>query len=246
MSEKGIEAALVASIAKRRRKRGFFGGRGMAAVVGALEKGATIAEAARASGFGVSTVYEWRNKSPAFAAAWEAVVAESARPMLVAGCNQRIFQLTRRRRVRFTAARKTAFLEHFAATCDATASAREAGISVATVYHHRQRDPAFRRAWGEARDAGYMRLEAEMVRQRLAAQASFRLRFDKEIPPSEREVQDEFERTMHLLREHGRARAGIAKPGRPPRRWSFDEAIVALDKKLKALGVRGPGVERGM
>lgn len=50
---------------------------------------------------------------------------------------------------------------------------------------------------------------------------------------------------LQLLREHKRHLAGLpggsgrdAKPGAPLKRMSFDEAIVLLDKKLKALGAR--------
>jgi hypothetical protein len=50
---------------------------------------------------------------------------------------------------------------------------------------------------------------------------------------------------LQLLREHKRDLAGLpggsgrdAKPGAPLKRWTFDESIAALDKKLQALGVR--------
>ena len=50
---------------------------------------------------------------------------------------------------------------------------------------------------------------------------------------------------VQLLREHRRHLTGLAggsgrgaKPGPPPTRWSFDDAMVALDKRLRALGLR--------
>lgn len=50
---------------------------------------------------------------------------------------------------------------------------------------------------------------------------------------------------LQLLREHKRGLAGLpggsgrgAKPGPAPKQWTFEEAIVALDKKLRALGLR--------
>ena len=69
------------------------------------------------------------------------------------------------RRNGFGAARKRRFLELFAATCNAKASARATGVSGSTIYAHRAKDPVFRAAWEAALEQGYARLEAELVRQ---------------------------------------------------------------------------------
>lgn len=60
------------------------------------------------------------------------------------------------------------FLEHLAATCNVTASAKAAGASVHPFYSLRQRDPAFAAAWKEAMAAGYDRLEEALLAKALA------------------------------------------------------------------------------
>jgi len=236
------EADIARALAPRTRKRKPFGARAMAAVVQALEKGATIVEAAKAAGHGPSTVYAWRSKSAAFAEAWEKAVEASSVPMLVTSGKNRKWRLARPRRTRFGRERKITFLEHFAASCDVTASAREAGVSLSTVYAHRHSDRAFAEAWGEALIAGYARLEAEMLRQRLEAQRRIRFRGDKVLP----EEAQEFDRVMQLLREHKRS---ILQPGgfRPqhgarvgcgaPVRISIEEARDRLEAAMRKLGI---------
>ena len=65
----------------------------------------------------------------------------------------------------FTAERRQAFLDHFAATCNARASAAVAGVCNSTIFAWRQKDAPFRAAWDAALEQGYARLEAELVRQ---------------------------------------------------------------------------------
>jgi len=44
---------------------------------------------------------------------------------------------------------------------------------------------------------------------------------------------------MQLLREHKRGLAAATpKEGRPPTRWSFDDAMEALEKRLAIFGIR--------
>jgi hypothetical protein len=81
-----------------------------------------------------------------------------------------------------------------------------------------------------------VRLEAEAVRQRLEAQR----RFSENLEPAG-EIAQEFERVMKLLARFDRrdGRVGRREVGHGSRqRWTFDEAIRALDKKLNALGIR--------
>lgn len=145
------------------------------------------------------------------------------------------------RHVAFTDARKRLFLDHFAGTCDAVASAEAAGVCKATVYKAAQRDRDFRAAWEEALAIGYAALEAEAVRQRLAMQRKMR---DGLSPQGE--IAQEFERVMKLLNRYDRRGGGVGfqrpRYGRM-KSWSFEEAIVALDKKLQALGLRRDGTD---
>lgn len=226
-----------------------LGGRGskrftaadQAVVVSALAKGARVPEAARLAGFSVKTLYRHRAADALFRDSWQAAVEESGRPVLIVPAAGRRWQKRRSRRHRFTAERKEIFLEHFAATCDATASAEVAEIGLWAVYDHRRKDPAFAQGWDEALQQGYARLEAEAVAARIKALEALKVRLGKEIAPRDSDVAAEFERVMHLLREHKRGLAG-ARLGGTLGKWSFDEAFEALEKRLKAFGLR---IERG-
>lgn len=72
-------------------------------------------------------------------------------------------QKARPKRRAFTEARRKRFLNHFAASCNARAAARAAGISESCVDAWRKKDPQFNAAWKEALKLGYARLEAELV-----------------------------------------------------------------------------------
>ena len=226
--------------AGRARKR-LFSAADEAAVVVALERGATVKAAAAEVGFAISTLYEAKGRSAVFAAAWDEAVAESARPRLVEPGPGRRWQVKKLRRVRFTEERRNAFLAHFAATCDVTASAAAAGVCVSTVYDHRSRDSAFHGRWDEALEAGYARLEAEALAMRLAALARLKVQLGKKVRPRDCDEGAEFERVMHLLSEHKRGLAGYGKAGRPPkRRTTFAEAMAALEKQLVQMGMTIP------
>ena len=219
-----------------------FGPADQAVVVAALRDGATVAAAARKAGFATQTLYGNRERDSLFRAAWDAAAEESGRPMLVAPRGGRRWQAQRMRRNHFTPARKEKFLEHFAATCDVTASAAVAGVSESTVYNHRRSDPDFAAGWQEALEQGYARLEAEAVAQRLAAMKALKVRLGKKLAAPDCEAAAEFERVMHLLREHKRGLAGAGRAGPAPAKWSFDDAFEALEKRLRAFGLR---IERG-
>lgn len=213
-------------------------GRGLAAFVSALEQGATVRDAAKAAGFAANTFYNRRRACPAFAAAWEEAVEISRAPVLIMGQNGRRLQKRRVRRARFDEKRKDAFLDHFAATCDARAAAEAAGISEDCVYRHRASDPAFAEAYQTALEQGYARLEAEAVRQRLEAQERLR-RAPRRLKA---EAAQEFERMLQLLREYRRP-GGRIGPRTPRRehlrtRWSFEETLAEIDRKLKIFAAR--------
>jgi hypothetical protein len=65
----------------------------------------------------------------------------------------------------FTLQRRQQFLDHFAASCNATAAARAVKVSRDCVYRWRRTDAQFRAAWKDALDQGYAELEAELVRE---------------------------------------------------------------------------------
>lgn len=220
--------------------------------VAALRTGTLRDEAAAVEGFSSQAFYCARKRDPLFRSAWiwavelaavEAREARRAAALLAAGeggevqpNNLRALQRKRPRGVAFTDARKQLFLDHFAGTADVKAACDAAGVHYSTVYKHRRTDPVFAAGWDEALAQAYALLEAEAVRQRLEMQrrASFE-------PQPAGEMTEEFERVIKLLarwdRRNGGAGAREVRAGHQ-RRWTFDEAIEALDKKLQALGVR--------
>jgi hypothetical protein len=146
----------------------------------------------------------------------------------------------RKRPVEFDRARKQAFLDHFAETCNLEASAKAAGISLSAVYRALKTDPAFAEGFEEGLRIGYLFLEAEAVRQQRAAQKAYRI-----SPKGEGAMQAQtFDRTLSLLREYKRPGGGVGRRATGARltKWSFDDAFAALEQRLKIFGLR---VERG-
>jgi hypothetical protein len=244
VDEKLIKSRLAAQLRRPGAKAEVLRARLMAKAVQALRGGATFAEAAAKAGVAAKTVHEWRRKSRAFAEACAAAVAESDQEMLVfqRGGVAR-YQLQRSgRRHRFNADRKAVFLEHFAATCDGEAAALAAGVCVSTVHYARRNDPDFAAEWRATKAQSYEHLEAEMIRLRLEALERMRQRSDL-LP---RLAEEEFDRALQLLREHHKTQAaGSRGEGAPRVRWDFDKALDALEKKLKAFGVRVEKEEGG-
>ncbi|MFC7497877.1 hypothetical protein ACFQRC_01425 [Enterovirga sp. GCM10030262] len=218
----------------------------------ALRAGMARDAAAAGQGFSSPAFYCVRKRDPLFRSAWiwavelSAVEQREARRsaglLAAAGAddiqpnNLRILQRRRGRGIAFTDARKQAFLDHFAGTADVQAACDAAGVHYSTVYKHRRTDARFAAGWDEALAQAYAQLEAEAVRQRLEGQR--RAAFE---PRATGEMTTEFERVMKLLgrwdRRHGPPGAREVRAG-CQRRWTFDEAIVALDKRLRALGAR--------
>ena len=214
-----------------------------ATFVAALRAGASRDEAAAQAGFTSEGFYYARRSDRVFALAWTWATdlsAAAARPgpeeASIAPNARRRLQRRPVRRARFDDRRKRRFLDHFAGTADARAAAAAAGVAPSTIVTHRRKDREFDAACHEALGVAYASLEAEAVRQRLEAQRNLR---DGLCPKGE--MPKEFDRVLRLLARYDRKHGGIGPravaPGRE-RRWSFDEAIALLDRKLRALGVR--------
>lgn len=244
----------------RAGKRRRIDAEAKARFLAALRAGAPIARAAEAGGFSVKGFFGVRRREPAFRLGWLWALELSAADerasssvldtdeedgqVRIAPNRARLLQRRRMRCVRFTPARQRLYLDHFAGTADARAAAAAAGVSEATADSHRRKHPEFAAAHDEALRQAYPKLEAEALRQRLAAQARLR---DELVPAGE--VSREFERVMKLLarwdRKDGRPGPREVRHGRL-KRWNFEEAIEALDRKLTALGVRrGIAVDGG-
>lgn len=219
--------------------------------VSALRDGARREAAAAVCGFPLSSLYAARGRDPLFLFAWEwarelaavderggelALRTAAGETVRIAPHNRRLLQRRRMSWVRFTERRQQIYLDHFAGTADAEAAAAAAGVSSATVRAHGRKHPGFAALCDEALRFAYARLEAEAVRQRLEAQRRLR---EKLEPKGE--LAQEFERVLKLLARYDRRDGRVA--GREvghghQRRWTFEEAIAALDKRLRALGLR--------
>jgi hypothetical protein len=221
-----------------------------------LRAGAAREEAAAAAGFPLKSLYGARRRDPLFRLGWTWALELSASgeqaarragghldpgvpagaPVRIAPNGGRLLQRRRMRWVRFTEARQQAFLDHFAGTADAHQAAEAAGVCYATVTAHRRNHPEFAALWDATLREAVAGLEAEAVRQRLEMQQ----RLKENLEPKG-EMAAEFERVMKLLarwdRRDGRVGPREVHHGRQ-RRWTFEEAMAALDKRLRSLGLR--------
>jgi len=136
------------------------------------------------------------------------------------------------RRNGFSERRQQDFLSHFAATCNAKASARAAEVAFSTVYAHRAKDPVFREAWNRALAQGYARLEAELV---AGAAESLRVEADEEA--GDRAFREIDAKTALAVLESYR-RSGERRPGDIlPRASDMEKVRARLEKKMAALGL---------
>ncbi|HLL30163.1 MAG TPA: hypothetical protein VK403_04120 [Allosphingosinicella sp.] len=217
-----------------------------------LRSGASREEAAAAVGFPLGSLYNVRARDSVFRLGWEwaldlAAIDERGGELSrrgadgepgdrIAPTRGRLLQRQKMRWVKFNARRQQIYLDHFAGTADSEAAAAAAGVSTHTVRAHGRKHPEFEAAEREALRHAYARLEAEAVRQRLEAQR----RLSENLEPTG-EIALEFERVMKLLARYDRkdGRVGRREVGHGRKqRWTFEEAIEALDRKLNALGIR--------
>jgi hypothetical protein len=136
-----------------------------------------------------------------------------------------------RRRVGFTRERKESFLNFFAATANADASARAAGVAKSTVHEHRRKDPQFRAAWNEALTEGYARVEALSVRW---AEEAFRIRPNARAAKTVRDMDPKV--ALAVLEAYRRNRG--ARPGDIlPRRSDIEQVRARIEKTMRTLGL---------
>lgn len=143
-------------------------------------------------------------------------------------------------RTGFCRKRKAQFLAHFAATANAAAAARVAGVSKSTVYQHRRTDPQFHEAWNEALAQGYARVEALSVRW---AEQAFTIKAEPKAEPRLRE----FDPRLALAILESYRRNGDRRPGEIlPQPYDMEAVRARLEKKMRALGMLEEGaVEPG-
>ncbi|MFL6843400.1 MAG: hypothetical protein ACJ8ER_00785 [Allosphingosinicella sp.] len=205
----------------------------------ALERGMSLTDAATAVGFRFLAMLNARKRDPVFAEACEKALEQANKPRLILRTKGHKWRLRRPGNLRFTEARQKVFLDHFAGTCDEQAAIEAAGVCAKTVYRHRLLNPEFAARYRAVLELVYDRLEAEMLRQRLAMQKRIAEGLSKGIEPTG-EIAQEFERVLKLLTRWDR-RQGAPGPrsvghGRQER-WDFDDAIDEIERKLRNMGV---------
>ena len=130
----------------------------------------------------------------------------------------------------FTPDKQAIFLAHFAATCNLTESAKEAGVGRRVVYGARIRDEDFRHAFALAEENGIISLRAEMARRSMQLLEA--------VTPDEKALAAlpglDCNTILHLLKYHER---GVGKgPGeRQPRDVDAGEAAARLAKLLERM-----------
>ncbi len=151
-------------------------------------------------------------------------------------------QIGRARVKQWTPRVERRFLAALAATCNVKAACREVGLWPPSAYNHRNRWPAFARAWDEAIETGYVRIEASLVeaacnsgRNRTVSQTVRADRFSdpEEVPIAEMPPMT-IDQKIHLLHMHKHQVLKLGKaPGLQPRVATEDEVEKALMKALR-------------
>ena len=131
----------------------------------------------------------------------------------------------------FTKERRQEFLNHFAASCNAAAAARAVGVSENCVYQWRRKDAQFRAGFWEALDQGYVRLEAEIVRE---ANDALKVRAKKDA--AARVGTMDAKTALAVLEAY--RRSGGRAPGEVwPHPYDSEGVRARLEAKMKALGI---------
>jgi hypothetical protein len=141
-----------------------------------------------------------------------------------------------RRWTRWSKKKRAIFLDELAGTCNVRASAIAAGVTPASVYRLRRKDPGFAGEWREALLAGYEMLETELLGHLLSGKTG----------PLERPDGGEIllKDAISLLDAHRRSMQGKWRGGPPLQRAHPEDTNKAILKKLEAID-RARALERG-
>jgi hypothetical protein len=220
------------------------------AVVAALGRWGNITLAAERAKVSRSWVERHRGLDPAFDAACRAAMAEALRTLAKAGGTRpargweradgvevvirgapgRRTQVRRARLRGWSPSVEQRFLETLAATCNVAAACEAVGLTQASAYYHRRQWPDFLRAWDQAVETGYLKIEGALIEAACASVEG--LDFDPGAPIPHMD----FEQAMHLLHMHKSAVRGLGKaPGRVRRPRSLDEVRASIAAKLDAI-----------
>ncbi|HET9640706.1 MAG TPA: hypothetical protein VFP12_16030 [Allosphingosinicella sp.] len=156
---------------------------------------------------------------------------------ILSGRNGKLQRRRRTRRRLFGRQAKAAFLESFACTANAAASAAAIGFSVGAVFTHRRTDAEFREAYWVALEQAVgklaaLRIQLEIERAEGTLDPEIAARMDG--PPDARQIAD-LVKLMAALRDLTCNLKDGGRPGKAaPPRAGLDEVCAALAKRLKA------------
>jgi hypothetical protein len=125
-------------------------------------------------------------------------------------------------------AKRAAFLDHLAGSCNVRESAAAAGVTPVSIYELRRKDARFAAEWHEALLAGYQLLETELVGYALAGGNE-----TQEIAGATRRIDVDI--ALKLLGQHRTGLLGQRRPKPLTKRATSEETDRAILKKLDAL-----------
>ncbi len=129
--------------------------------------------------------------------------------------------------VRWTKGKRTAFLDHLAATANVRAAANMAGVTPPSVYHLRRKDEEFAEEWRKALILGYEMLETELLGHILAGGGdTLHCTDGRSIVVAE---------AIRLLGLHRNSLQGKWKGGPPLKRARPEDTDAAILRKLDAI-----------
>jgi hypothetical protein len=125
-------------------------------------------------------------------------------------------------------AKRAAFLDHLAGSCNVRESAAAAGVTPVSIYELRRKDARFAAEWHEALLAGYQLLETELVGYALAGGNAA-----QDIAGATRRIDVDI--ALKLLGQHRTGLLGQRRPKPLTKRATSEETDRAILKKLDAL-----------
>jgi len=131
----------------------------------------------------------------------------------------------------WTIAKRVAFLDHLAATCNISQSARAVGSSASGAYALRRRDAAFAEQWRAAIDLGYELLETKVLAFALGQRDDGSMIGD---PGAVAAAPIDPEMAIKIVRQHQAMRASGATPSER-RRTPFAFKHAPIDEVRDAL-----------
>lgn len=144
-------------------------------------------------------------------------------------------QVRKRRKDGWTKHARCIFLDHFRATCNATASAKAAGLTEGSAFKLRARDLEFAAEWDLALRDSDARLTGKLI---VFAETKGKKQPEPdEDEPAVAPIEDfDPQLALAVIRHHQASLAGGRRRGGPrPKAATRDELIEALVKQLAAL-----------